>query len=433
MINDFKFKKNISSFYVLLYLYFVFFLYFNLNSYESNFIVNNHGYGRINPLFVNYSTYSHHFQNGTVKVYRRFCQTLKRKFNNFISWSDNVLQNVTQGHNLSAEILNKRAITVCSFCFSVKNVIVNQGTTFSQNGNFMYVRQYFSKLWYIFKNGTMLYTVDEALITGHNHCRNNFGHIIHDFFLPLMIFPEKILKNVYIISMCNPNIANEFFEAVGVDLNYVIYLPPECWVSCKTLYTIDRPSPLLNYFGITSKTFHEKCRDHWGLDKINATKFMLSNRRSGMRSISNFNELVEQCKIQLPDYDWEVLIDYFPSIKDTALVWASIKFAFMPSGSNCAKVYFMHSYTCLCVGEANHVDYSPMMDAAAVGVFSRWFYFDGMDHYEITSRGTIVDIDYSIENIKYGLYAIKHHKWPSSILDISIAIEILKKKRHWRS
>ena len=313
---------------------------------------------------------------------------------------------------MTANNLNKEALIVRYQIYSVQNVVVNQGTTFAYHNKLIYMRQYFSNPWFIFRNGSIEYTVDQALITGHNYCRNNFGHIIHDYMLPLMLFPQSFYTMFYVITTCNYNIAHEMFDAVGIPQNKIIWLPVDAWVSCKRLYTVDKPSPLLRHFGITSKLFHERVAAYWNLNDIEPTKYVLSNRKPGYRYIGNFDEIVKSCNELLPQYSWEILEDYFPTINETAREWASIRFAFMPAGSNCAKVYFMHPGTALCIGESDRIDYSPMKDAAACGVFSRWFKFDGTTHYANVTDGWVVNVEYCIENIKCALYALDYQKWP---------------------
>ena len=118
------------------------------------------------------------------------------------------------------------------------------------------------------------------------------------------------------------------------------------------------------------------------------------------------------------DIKWEIMQDYFPTMRDTAKSWASLKFIFLPTGSNCAKVYFMHPGTVMCVAEADRPDYSPMKDAAAIGVFSRWFEVKGMQHFHKNVKGWNIDVLYVMENIQISLYVLKNKRWPSNKIHI---------------
>ena len=370
------------------------------------------GMGEVDPIFVEYSKRTNNYPKELKHIIQNQRLVLDRAYNDFISWSENVKSRITEGFQFNADRLNKDALIIRYQIYSVEDVVVNQGSTFAYKNKFIIMRQHFSSMWFVFNNGTIQFTVDEALITGHNYCRNNFGHVIHDYMLPLMLFPESYLKKLYVITTCNYKIAHEMFDAVGVPQNKIIWLPVNAWVTCKKLYTVDKPSPLLRHFGTTSKRFQERAASYWGLDEIMPTKYVLCNRKPGYRYIGNFMDIYKACQNKLPQYPWEILSDYFPTINETAREWAAIKFAFLPAGSNCAKVYFMHPGTALCVGEADRIDYSPMKDAASCSVFSRWFKFEGMTHYGNLTDGWIVDVEYSIENIKVALYAVKYQKWP---------------------
>ena len=161
--------------------------------------------------------------------------------------------------------------------------------------------------------------------------------------------------------------------------------------------------------------FKEICDKAFNLKKIESNQYVLINRERGARRFRNMNSILEHCKKSFPEYKWIELKDFYKTINETAKIWASIKFAFMPTGSNVVKMYFMHPGTAICVGEAETVDNSQMRSASAIGIFSRWFYVEGMIHDYIPSfDGWNVNIPFAIENIKYALYAAKYQKWPSS-------------------
>ena len=64
-------------------------------------------------------------------------------------------------------------------------------------------------------------------------------------------------------------------------------------------------------------------------------------------------------------------------------------------------MFFMHPGTEICVGLADVIDNSIMRDSAAIGIFSRWFYVEGMMHdYIPPLDGWNVDVPFAIDNIQ---------------------------------
>ena len=415
--NEIKTNKNEDNLKLIIRLLNPFFLIIILNlfKYSPNPIFEFYNsYGMIQSIFVNYTKVSMGFYEKMQTNIKKFDDFINRSFNNYISWCENVVAEKPFDKIFTEERMNQEAVRSKGLIYRVSNVTVNEGTTFAYKNHFMVVRNQYWSGWFDFQSGYITFVADKALILGHYFCRYNFGHIIHDYMVPLAYFPDDIVENVYIISQSNENYTMEFFKVFGIRENQIILLPKDAWVKCNTLYVIDRPSPTLAYYGYGARRFHALCVSYFNLTDIKPMRYALINRNSLTRRIKNFKEIIEQCNLIYPEYNWTEMNDYYETLRETACVWATFKVAFMPTGSNVAKVYFMHPKTVICVGEANIVDYSPMKDAAAIDVFSRWFCFPSMEHRQEVKEGWEVNVSLVIENIKYALYASKYQNWPSS-------------------
>ena len=389
--------------------------YYKINYYKSTpYLILYNSYSSFDSIFINITEISDFFPDNIKNVLNVFDNTLNRSFNEYISWNPNVYDLFSDDFYVSVNTVNRDAIHSRGTIYSVRNVLVNQGTTFVYNNTYLQVRIWYFPGWFIFYEGNLSFHADRALILGHSFCKSNFGHFIHDYLVPLAYFPDWIIKTSYIICQCIREIALEFLQAFGIEENQIIWLPEDGWVSCNLLYVIDDPSPSLTYFGLPAVRFKEKCDKAFDLNNIKPYRSGLINRKSYTRHIQNMNEILYQCRLKFPDYTWVELKDYYQTINETARTWATMKFAFMPTGSNVAKVFFMHPNTSICVAQADILDDSPMKDAAAIGVFSRWFNVIGMSHRIPINGGWPVNVTFVLENIKYSLYAIKYQKWPSS-------------------
>ena len=371
-------------------------------------------YGLIQSIFVNYTQVSAGFYDKMQKNIIKFDDFINRSFNNYISWYENIVADAPYDNWLTQDRMNQEAVRSKGLIYTVSNVAVNEGTTFAYKNHFMVVRHQYWSGWFDFRSGYITFVADKALILGHYYCRYNFGHIIHDYMVPLAYFPDDIVENVYLISQCMENVSMEFFKVFGIRENQIIPLPRNCWVKCNTLYVIDRPSPTLAYYGVAARRFHALCVTYFNLTDIKPMRYVLINRNRLTRRIKNFKDIFDQCNLLYPEYNWTEMDDYFETLRETACVWATFKFAFMPTGSNVAKVFFMHPKTVICVGEANIIDYSPMKDAAAIEIFNRWFCFPSMEHNRKVKEGWEVNVSLVLENIKYALYACKYQNWPSN-------------------
>ena len=414
-ISKFFFRMKFLITYIH-YMFISFFLsYYKIDKTNTPFLFLMNVYSSIENIYVNITETINYYPDNIEHVIVEYDDVLKRPFNKYASWNENIYPTVKEWEPFSEEFINNNAMHSKGKIYSIKNVIVNEGTTFAYKNTFINVRKDCFYLWFNFYQGNIIYHIDKALILGNEHCRKNFGHTIHDFFIPLAYIPDGILNNVFIICQCIKKVSLELFKAFGIEESRVIFLPKDCWASCNTLYIIDEPSPSLTYYGIDSLHFKEICDKAFNLKKIESNQYVLINRERGARRFRNMNSILEHCKKSFPEYKWIELKDFYKTINETAKIWASIKFAFMPTGSNVVKMYFMHPGTAICVGEAETVDNSQMRSASAIGIFSRWFYVEGMIHDYIPSfDGWNVNIPFAIENIKYALYAAKYQKWPSS-------------------
>ena len=365
------------------------------------------------PFWINLTETSRKYPNDVTQVYKKqnFSVTEEKQL---ISWEPHITDNITNEDNLSAKVVQENAMNVRGTIYKLKNVFVNQGTTFSI-GNVLYnPRHRFCKRWFEFNSSIFIGDVENAIIAGHGWVRYNYGHWFHDYLLPLMLFPDELVDNFYVINQGMLGVSFETLIAAGVRKSQILFLPPMTCMYARNLYIIDDPSPVLIHFGYCSRKLHEKFAKYFDLNRIEATDFCLTNRRyNSSRYIRNWNEVVDSVKTAFPEHKWKCVDDYIEDINTTARLWAAIRFIFLPSGSNCVKLYFMKRGSVLCVGEADVIDYSPMEDAASLGIFSQWFCFPGMTHFG-NKKGWNVSTSLCVDNIRYALYCEKHQRWPST-------------------
>ena len=153
----------------------------------------------------------------------------------------------------------------------------------------------------------------------------------------------------------------------------------------------------------------------YNLTYVKNNKYVFCNRNKGnWRHITNMDEIFNETTKKYPEYQWEKMIDIFPTIKETSLHWILIKFIFLPTGSNCVKCLAMKPGSVMVVATGiNEVDTAAMRTAIGCDLFGIWFLVPNMNHFGDKNKPNFVDVSLALKSISIGVYASIHHMLPN--------------------
>lgn len=273
----------------------------------------------------------------------------------------------------------------------------------------------------LYGEGNTIFTGDvvvhfhQLVVVGYEWCRHNFGHCIEDFFQPLTMIPKDVIKNCYILDFSHPYLADVLTDVFEIPKNHLVTIPTRQWAAVDKVITFMNPYISLNTYGISTVRLKEIFHKKYFLDKIVPENYCFSNRPKGKpRHIHNLQDVMDVVSAKLKDIKWKMIDDSFPSLKETAMVWKSVKFIFCPDGSNIVKCIFMADNCVVIAVTSGYPEWSIAMFCAAAKIFE--LQYDGMTGNHHSGTGSPIDVSLALRMIKVGLHALNNQKWPNNIL-----------------
>ena len=375
------------------------------------------GAGRIEESFISYPTNISYYPDDIIEKLTLIDITQKNSYNHYI-YKTPGLDVYTEGRKLNETADEAEALHTYGTYGIFKNVYVNGLSTFGSKTQ--YVLPDNSSEWFSIRrftrfNGTLRYYFDEMVVIGNQHTRENYGHFYNDLLLPMMLIPEEVRRNVYVMGYNRSNYHHEGLIAIGFNPSMIIDIEEDDWMFVKRLHTVIKPVPFLFYFGICGRRIHQTFYNYFHLDAIENNRYVFCNRNKGLwRHLENMDDVVQEARKSFPMINWEIMEDVFPTMRETALNWATIKLIFLPTGSNCVKCVYMKPNSVMVVGLAGKIDLSIMCDITCCELFNIWFAVPGMTHFGEKDAKNYVDVPFAIRTLKCGIYASFHKKWPAS-------------------
>ena len=258
--------------------------------------------------------------------------------------------------------------------------------------------------------GNIIFECDSLLLIGHQRCQNNYGHFLADKCVSLMLLPDEIKKNSYIIGNSYYPVVNEGLLALGFHESQIINMTFGDWFFAKKLYVLNDYRPMNCLGGPAVELLRRNFFTVFQLDLIPAYRYGLVNRSSHARNILNFVELFNMTKMRFPNYDWEIIIDYAGNLSTTAKLWTSFRFIYCIVGSSATKGLFMKPYTVMCIPFCNFFDYT-LLNLLSNSLHAVKICSSGMKMFQ---NGIFpIIINESLDSIADCLYYDEHKKWPA--------------------
>ena len=266
-------------------------------------------------------------------------------------------------------------------------------------------------------NATVKYSYDSIIALG-NRQTTYFGHWFHDVLAPLTLFPEEIVNKSLIIRYDKTECPLSTIFAFGIKKSQMLILSEgDGWIFAKNCYTTI-PFPHLRHFGKMMLILYQKFSKYYNLENIIPSQYYISNRPQNLnRWISNMNDIFFAFKSKFPDINFVYLTDSM-SIQESAIQWASAKFIFTPTGSNCVKTVFMKpkSIIVICLGDLT--DNFSALISSSHGVYTLFFRIKTMKHYGQVDKKkgytNECDIQLALRVCEIGIYVSKNGKWNKS-------------------
>ena len=258
------------------------------------------------------------------------------------------------------------------------------------------------------QNGWVIGHYPSVIALGHSSlfC---FSHWYYDVLSPLVLIPEEIINNSYIIAYQHRNMVLDTLIPLGIKEEKIIFISKRKWVFANRLIAAINPTPHISHYNKATLILSQKLRSYYQLDKIIPTKYCFSNRKK-TRKISNLEEIFEVTVKTFPQYTFLIVPDY-KELKGYGKLWAESKFMFMGTGSNFIKNVFMKEKSVLVVGLANIFDHSIALSAKSHSIFVLFFEIVGMIHFGGDEHPC--DVSLALRVISIGLYCAEHGHWRS--------------------
>jgi hypothetical protein len=248
--------------------------------------------------------------------------------------------------------------------------------------------------------------IDEVILTGHSHARENYGHCIHDLLAPIVLMPREVRERSYVIGSFEFSFAYIGLQHIGFRKEQILNLRRSSWFYAKKIHVINDWRPISSMSGECITKLMQVVSDNLRLDQIEAKEYGLANRVGGRgRSIGNFHELVNKIREVYPQYNWTVIVDKKASYSEVARTWAALRFVFLPTGSNVLKCLYMKKHTVLCVASSNSFDFCVNIFVVSGEHFVYWLP-TGMPHY--SDKPFSIDVDSVVSHFSEALYCDKN-------------------------
>lgn len=262
-----------------------------------------------------------------------------------------------------------------------------------------------------YKEHSFIGEYDKVLLIGH-YFTSVYGHFILDLIVPLILLPRTIVTRYYVPFAVNRTFYVELLTFAGVDPSRLIF-PIDG--SKTSMYYADKalclkgPDCRFNSYAFTT-LLRNKILNAYNISSINHYRNVLYNRLKS-RKISNFGSLVEAVKTHFPGIDFQTNYDVsFPSIRELAYYWSSVKILVAIQGSNLQNTMFM-SNSCGCV-VLNTKSYDKYWIFLAM-LTRYWVINSRNDKFPQWGRtsGYNVNVNGVLYALKQLLYAMKNHMW----------------------
>ena len=259
--------------------------------------------------------------------------------------------------------------------------------------------------WFELGNTSIKYFFDEVIQIAHAHARDHFGHFLSDCLIPMLLLPEEVLQNSYVLGASYPPFINDGFQTIGIPINHIINADFSEWFYAKKIHTFAGKRPSLSFYGFSCFNFNQLMRKKLKLNEIPATKYFLQNRNQGnFRYIGNFDELFSALKKQIPSIRWLILPDKSLEMAQTAKIWATARFVCTTTGSNALKAVFMKPESVVVLAMANTLEKSAFGIIASSRHYVVLYPVPGMEQFSRDiNKAWMMDISIAIEAIKKGL------------------------------
>ena len=365
-------------------------------------------FGEIRPMKVYFPNSTGNYSSPCLLYRRRILNVQKPYFRNAFGAIPPLSRN-NKALMGSANVLN--------YTYAVlRDVDVNPVSTFGYNVFFFLKGQNTQHLnlhRFHMRGGVRKYACKEFVLMGSSIRDEVFGHMFHDFFLPMMLIPEEVRENAYVFCPPKKDVILEGLRFLGFPDHHIIFRGGNDWIHADLYHTVLEPLPFLCYYGACCRMMHERIMDQYKLHDVKNDKFVFCNRDANRyRHIANMDEIINATKINYPSYDWTTMPDKFPTLKETAENWVKIKFIFIPTGSNCVKCLALKPGSIMIVATARgEIDTAAMRTSISCDLFCVFFLVWNMQHFNNKSPN-IVDIELALKAISKGIYALINKTLP---------------------
>ncbi|EAY10490.1 hypothetical protein TVAG_484010 [Trichomonas vaginalis G3] len=239
-----------------------------------------------------------------------------------------------------------------------------------------------------------------------------FGHWMKDALSPLIMLPQEVFDNAYLVISGHPTWCLDSLKLLGFNTSHTIILPKfSDYIFAKELHTFVGNRSFLCHLGQSLINLSNLFKQKANLEEKPPYRYVFLNRPAkGNRHISNFKEIVNTAKETFPEINWEVWPDKFNTMLQAIRSWNQVKFIFTPTGSNLDNAIFMQPKSAVCTPFADWYDYPVVSICQIFELYHIVFYANGWDHFgDCTAQ---LDVNKCMNMIARGLYVLSHHNWP---------------------
>ena len=288
------------------------------------------------------------------------------------------------------------------------------GMFVKRNGTMFHQSTMYKQSFMQFENQTAVFAgfYDEVISLGSVHSCGNWGHSLQDFFHTLFIFPQEIIQRSMIIPGFIPCF-REILDMYNISEKQIINMKWGDCIYCSIVHTLS-PSGYISCYSVFSMKLKNALFKKYRLDLCNPHLYCFINRnKDSFRHIKNFDEIFNYTVKQYPNISFVKIIDNIPTVKDTAMQYAQIKFLFGPTGSNLVKTCFMQNNSVIV--SAGSSDYFGYYDDSVIcfTVFTHVFFLQFKSPLKHFVRAvTNVSVDLCFKFIQKGIYCSLNGHWP---------------------
>ncbi|EAY19317.1 hypothetical protein TVAG_452310 [Trichomonas vaginalis G3] len=227
--------------------------------------------------------------------------------------------------------------------------------------------------------------------------------------------PKQIIKTYKILNVPRQDFVHEALDIIGVPReNRIPLLRVNELAFCKIVIYPFNPMIHQSSQGFPQKMIQDLYHKHYNLDGINATRNCIINRRD-TRVWFNSKKLLAALKENYPQLEWEIVADIH-GLKESAKVYASIKFLMTPSGSNLFHCFFMHRGGVILTVEGNQHDWSSVLSILACGIHHIIFQSPKLNHVA-EFPGFNVDVGNFVKAAGFAVKYLTKGEFPKEELD----------------